>query len=94
MSDLNLNDKLSKNHYLPPSLPAPIMLVSEPQHAALKQLVYACPAGLYRINEQGDVRFEPHGCLECGTCRILCGNNVIAHWHYPQAGSGVIFRFG
>jgi ferredoxin like protein len=33
------------------------------------------------------------GCLECGTCRYVCGNEVL-DWHYPEGGTGVQFRFG
>jgi ferredoxin like protein len=33
------------------------------------------------------------GCLECGTCRIACGTEVL-EWYYPSGGAGVQFRFG
>jgi len=31
--------------------------------------------------------------LECGTCRIACGAEVL-EWNYPEGGAGVQFRFG
>ncbi len=37
----------------------------------LETLTKACPAGLYKKQEDGSVRFDYAGCLECGTCRIL-----------------------
>lgn len=59
----------------------------------LKRAVYVCPAGLYSFNDNGEVEFTIDGCLECGTCRIACGPEVL-EWKYPAGGSGVQFRFG
>ncbi|MGE5371998.1 MAG: ferredoxin family protein [Solirubrobacterales bacterium] len=59
----------------------------------LKAAVYVCPAGLYSLNEQGEVEFDIDGCLECGTCRIACGTEVL-EWKYPTGGAGVQYRFG
>ncbi|WP_243675885.1 4Fe-4S dicluster domain-containing protein [Vulcanisaeta distributa] len=34
------------------------------------------------------------GCLECGTCRVVCPENNI-EWNYPpKSGFGVQYRFG
>jgi ferredoxin like protein len=59
----------------------------------LKAAVRICPAGLYMENEQGEVLLTVDGCLECGTCRIACGPDVL-EWQYPEGGAGVQFRFG
>lgn len=59
----------------------------------LIRAVYVCPAGLYSLNDNGEVEFTIDGCLECGTCRIACGPEVL-DWKYPAGGSGVQFRFG
>lgn len=59
----------------------------------LLKAIYVCPAGLYSQNEQGEVTVNLDGCLECGTCRIACGPDVL-EWYYPEGGSGVQFRFG
>lgn len=59
----------------------------------LKKAVLLCPAGLYSENEEGEVVLTIDGCLECGTCRIACGNEVL-DWNYPDGGIGVQFRFG
>lgn len=61
--------------------------------ARLKKAMMVCPAGLYSENEQGDVELNVDGCLECGTCLIACGEDVL-YWHYPDAGAGVQFRYG
>lgn len=59
----------------------------------LKYAVLVCPAGLYSENSNGEVELTIDGCLECGTCRIACGPEVL-DWHYPNGGAGVQFRFG
>lgn len=59
----------------------------------LKKAVIVCPAGLYSENQQGEVILTIDGCLECGTCLIACGSEVL-EWHYPSGGAGVQFRFG
>jgi len=59
----------------------------------LKKAILVCPAGLYSENAHGEVELSIDGCLECGTCRIACGVEVL-EWHYPNSGCGVQFRFG
>lgn len=59
----------------------------------LKKAVMVCPAGLYSENDQGEVMLTIDGCLECGTCLIACGSEVL-EWCYPSGGAGVQFRFG
>lgn len=59
----------------------------------LRKAVLVCPAGLYSLNDKGEVELSEDGCLECGTCRIACGPDLV-DWHYPSGGAGVQFRFG
>jgi ferredoxin like protein len=61
--------------------------------ASLKRAILVCPAGLYYENENGEVVVSVDGCLECGTCLLACGPEVL-DWHYPSSGAGVQFRFG
>ena len=63
------------------------------QDAKLKKVIMICPAGLYSESENGEVVISVDGCLECGTC-LLVGGEEILEWHYPSGGSGVQFRFG
>jgi ferredoxin like protein len=55
--------------------------------------VLTCPAGLYSVNAEGKVELSVDGCLECGTCKIACGDEVLS-WRYPDGASGVQYRFG
>ena len=60
----------------------------------LELLVKACPAGLYKKQDDGSVRFDYAGCLECGTCRILGLGSALEQWEYPRGTFGVEFRYG
>jgi ferredoxin like protein len=59
----------------------------------LKKAVLVCPAGLYSQEADGKVVISVDGCLECGTCLIICGSELL-EWNYPSGGAGVQFRFG
>jgi ferredoxin like protein len=58
-----------------------------------KPCVYACPAGLYNLKD-GEISFDDAGCLECGTCRVVCPHVGAIDWHYPRGTFGVIYRYG
>ncbi len=59
-----------------------------------KPCTWACPAGLYTLKD-GEMSFDYAGCLECGTCRVICpqASSVIS-WKYPRGGFGISFRYG
>ncbi|MEB3756897.1 MAG: ferredoxin family protein [Desulfurococcales archaeon] len=58
-----------------------------------KPCIKACPAGLYSLDEEGKLSFVYEGCLECGTCRIICPHEAVS-WSYPPGGYGVWYKFG
>ena len=94
MSDTaNLKAKLGLNVFKENG-PFPIQI--NPEKASDPRLaicVRICPAGLYSADEEGGVTLSQDGCLECGTCKIVCGSEVLT-WVYPEGGSGVQYRFG
>jgi ferredoxin like protein len=51
-----------------------------------------CPAGCYTVSDDAnaEVLFSYTGCLECGTCRVMCEH---IEWEYPLGGCGVSYRF-
>lgn len=58
-----------------------------------KPCLVVCPAVLYTL--KGDeVSFEYAGCLECGTCRVMCKNKGIIKWQYPRGSFGISYRYG
>ncbi|MDR1961255.1 MAG: ferredoxin family protein, partial [Gracilibacteraceae bacterium] len=65
-----------------------------PDPAEYHKLSLACPAGLYKIDEQGNFRFDYAGCFECGACRVLGGETVLDKWEFPSGGMGIEFRYG
>jgi ferredoxin like protein len=89
----NLKGKLGKNVFKPLKEPHIRIRPGFEKDPRLRAAIYVCPAGLYTLNSQGAVQLEIDGCLECGTCRIACGTEVL-EWNYPAGGTGVQFRFG
>jgi ferredoxin like protein len=49
-----------------------------------------CPAGCYTLSDDREILFSYTGCLECGTCRVMCDH---IEWDYPLGGCGVSYRF-
>lgn len=66
-----------------------------PERCATKPCVYCCPAGCYVLDgDIGRVELTVDGCLECGTCRIICNEFRNIQWDYPRGGYGILFKFG
>ncbi len=59
-----------------------------------KPCLYVCPAVLYKLDQNGEISFDYAGCLECGTCRVMCKTQGIVRWEYPRGSFGVSFRYG
>lgn len=88
-----IEEKLAKNVFKAVESPHIEIKPGAGTDARLKAMVKFCPAGLYRENEEGAVSLSTDGCLECGTCRVICGTEVL-RWKYPEGGGGVQYRFG
>jgi ferredoxin like protein len=43
---------------------------------------------------QRPVTLITDGCLECGTCRVICEESAMSSWEYPRGGYGILFKFG
>lgn len=64
---------------------------SKCRNCELKPCLRLCPAECYTL--VGDeVLFSYEGCVECGTCKVVCPENAI-EWDYPRDGRGIHFRF-
>lgn len=59
-----------------------------------KPCLYVCPAVLYRLDKNSGISFDYAGCLECGTCRLICKDKGIVKWVYPRGTFGVSYRQG
>lgn len=59
-----------------------------------KPCTFCCPAGCYTKEGDGRVTLITDGCMECGTCRIICTEFRNIQWEYPRGGYGILFKFG
>jgi ferredoxin like protein len=50
-----------------------------------------CPASAFAFLGE-KMLYSYEGCLECGTCRVLCPEKAVT-WKYPVSGKGVQYRF-
>jgi ferredoxin-like protein FixX len=96
MSDntVNVDVKLGVDKFFVDEENAHIELVENPDPAEFAKLEKACPANLYKRDDAGVIHFDYAGCLECGTCRVLCGKTILKKWEYPTGTLGVEYRFG
>jgi ferredoxin like protein len=94
-TELRVEDKLYQNRYLVDSGRPHIKVRPHKQPSAnLLALTRVCPAKCYELNDKGQVEITADGCMECGTCRILCETSGEIEWNYPRGGFGVLFKFG
>lgn len=92
---VRVEDKLYQNRYLVDAgRPHIAIRPHESPSPALVALTQVCPAGCYARTEGGQVEISPDGCMECGTCRVLCEATGEIEWNYPRGGHGVLFKFG
>ncbi len=101
MSDIkitvNVDEYLAANKYEVDEETPHIVLKGDIQNvddAEFDKLIKVCPAALYKRDADGVKSFDYAGCLECGTCRILCGKTIIESWNFPGPTMGVEYREG
>lgn len=91
---VNVDEYLAVNKYEVDEGNPHITLADDLDDAEFDKLVKVCPAALYKRDEDGARSFDYAGCLECGTCRVLCEGTVVSKWKFPEAMMGVEYRFG
>lgn len=84
---------VAHNVWQPPDI-SPIVPASSVDRNVAERLIASCPAGLFSLTPEGELRVDFRGCLECGTCRLLCDEKTLQQWRYPTSGFGIIYRFG
>lgn len=95
MSDpVNVDVKLGINKFNVDEVHPHIVIKTQPDMKVLHTLTLACPAGLYKKQEDGSIRFDYAGCLECGTCRILGLGTALEKWEHPKGTFGIEYRYG
>lgn len=93
-TSVNVDVKLGVNKFNVDEAHPHIVIRAQPDSDVLDILTRACPAGLYKKQPDGSVRFDYAGCLECGTCRVLGLKSVLENWEYPRGTFGVEYRHG
>lgn len=94
MKKMSMDDRLALNMYHTDEVnPHIIVDLENYDPAELKKLLLACPAGCYTLVD-GIANFSHLGCLECGTCRVLCKDTIVKEWNHPMGERGVQFRQG
>ena len=85
-SPVNVDVKLGVNKFNVDEEHPHIVVKADADKQALELLVKACPAGLYKKQDDGSVRFDYAGCLGLGS--------ALEQWEYPRGTFGVEFRYG
>ena len=72
---VNVDVKLGINKFHVDEGHPHIVIREHPNMAALRTLTLACPAGLYKLQDDGSVQFDYAGCL----VSMTCWNNGTTH---------------
>jgi ferredoxin like protein len=92
-----IEEKLFQNRYRVDSTRPHISIVDEAvcaDRCSTKACTSVCPAGCWTREGNGRVTLATDGCLECGTCRVVCDEYRNVAWDYPRGGYGILFKFG
>jgi ferredoxin like protein len=94
---VNIEEKLFQNRYRV-DVGRPHIKIKDPavctNDCQPKSCTYVCPASCYKVEGNGGVTLITDGCLECGSCRIICNQFFNVDWEYPRGGHGILFKFG
>lgn len=93
MKKMSIEERLALTKFEVHGEPHIILRIDKCRKCGFKICISSCPAGLFTLNESGEIQFTYEGCLECGTCRIVCPEDAI-EWSYPPGGFGVQYKFG
>ncbi|MBH1961006.1 MAG: ferredoxin family protein [Rhodocyclales bacterium] len=97
MSTAKVEEKLFQNRYKVDT-GRPHISIKDPEictnQCSSQQCAVCCPAGCYTQEGNGRIVLITDGCLECGTCRIICDDHRNVAWEYPRGGYGILFKFG
>ena len=93
---VKIEEKLYQNRYIVDESRPHIRIRSEAacKSCTSQACTVCCPAACYSKNEAGTVTLVTDGCLECGTCRVICQDKENIQWDYPRGGYGISYKFG
>jgi ferredoxin like protein len=90
---LKIEDKLRLNRFITDEV-SHLSIISEEKCLKCKDkpCTYTCCVETYKW-EGNKITIRYEGCLECGTCRIVCPYQNIS-WRYPKGGYGIQYKYG
>ncbi len=92
MSHFTMEERLALNTY-EVDTQAHIRLDEEKCRQCQKRVcLYVCPAECFKERDN-KISFSHEGCLECGSCRISCGEEAL-EWSYPRSHFGISYEYG
>lgn len=89
---MKIDDKLALDLFHVDSMPHIEVNLEICRKCPHRLCTYTCPVENYKV-EDDNVVFDWEGCLECGTCNIICDQGAVT-WNYPRGGFGISYRFG
>ncbi len=93
MSTMKIEDKLAVNKF-DIDKDVHIQLKEEAcKNCDVHSCLYVCPADCFKLGESDNITFAYEGCLECGSCHIVCDKDAI-EWTLPRAGFGICYQYG
>ncbi len=92
MSPMTMAERLALNKYDVDTEPHIRLRLEICQACERRPCLGVCPAECFKSRE-GKISFAYEGCLECGSCSIVCDKDAI-EWSYPRSGFGVCFEYG
>lgn len=92
MKSTNIEDKLAVNKYDIDEEIHIRILEDVCKNCHKQTCVYTCPADCFKLREE-KITFSHEGCLECGTCLIICKEGAI-DWALPRGGFGICYQYG
>ncbi|OIQ77207.1 ferredoxin-like protein FixX [mine drainage metagenome] len=94
---VNVEEKLFQNRYRVDH-GRPHIRIKQPEicsnECVSQACTFICPASCYTAEGNGTVTLITDGCLECGSCRVICTEHHNVDWDYPRGGHGILFKFG
>lgn len=93
MSSIKLEDKLATNKFYIDREVHITINEDKCKECSFYTCLSICPAKCYKQSSDGGIIFSYEGCLECGSCRIVCEKGAI-NWTLPRGGFGICYEYG
>lgn len=91
---MKIDEKIAVNFYRKGEESHILITQEKCRKCTVRYCVFLCPAHLYTWDEESqEMRVEYSGCLECGTCKVVCSEEALS-WDFPSGDCGIQYRHG